>query len=179
VSYKRTDLAIEACNYLKRHLRVIGTGPEYKSLKRLAGPNIEFLGSVSEHEKHEMLSRCRALLFPGVEDFGIVPVEAQAHGRPVIAFGAGGVLETVRGLGSDLQRKDESTGIFFFEQSVPALVDAIERFEANAHVFNKKMIREHVLQFDVAVFRERMSAFLEQKVLETRAGIDEGTYPSY
>lgn len=170
VIYKRVDLAIEACNRLSRKLKIIGSGPEYKRLKRLAGPTIEFLGYVSEVEKHRMFSKCRALLFPGEEDFGIVPVEAQAHGRPVIAFGSGGALETVRGLESNSYGKSAPTGVFFSNQSAPALEDAIKRFEANEDSFDPELIREHALEFDASVFRKRMQEFLERKLFEHRNG---------
>ena len=98
VPYKRVDLAIEACNRLGRHLRIVGSGPEYKRLKRMAGPTIEFAGRLHENALRDCYARCRALLFPAEEDFGIVPVEAQSFGRPVIAYGRGGALETITGL---------------------------------------------------------------------------------
>jgi len=164
VHYKRFDLAIEACNKLKRPLKIIGSGPDFRRLQRLAGPTIEFLGSVSDAQKHEMLGKCRALLFPGEEDFGIVPVEAQAHGRPVIAFGAGGALETVRGLEDDCGCTKGPTGIFFSAQTVESLVGAIERFEGCSVRFNRETIREHAMQFDESVFRERFIEFLEHQV---------------
>jgi glycosyltransferase involved in cell wall biosynthesis len=165
VNYKRFDLAIEACNQLNRPLKIIGSGPDLRRLQRLAGPSVEFVGGVSDAEKHEMLGKCRALLFPGEEDFGIVPVEAQAHGRPVIAFGGGGALETVRGL-DDCGCADGATGVFFSEQTVQSLVSAIERFEALPDRFNPELIRAHAMQFDESVFRERMVEFLERKVYQ-------------
>ena len=163
VNYKRFDLAIEACNRLNRPLKIIGSGPDLRRLQRLAGPSVEFLGGVSDAQKHEMLGKCRALLFPGEEDFGIVPVEAQAHGRPVIAFGAGGALETVRGL-DDGGCANGATGVFFSEQTVESLVRAIERFEGLPDGFNPRAIREHAMQFDESIFRERIVEFLERKV---------------
>ncbi|PYU97333.1 MAG: glycosyl transferase, partial [Acidobacteria bacterium] len=97
VDYKRADLAIEACNRLGRPLRVVGDGAEYRRLRRLAGPSVKFLGFLPEAALREHYANCRAVLFPGEEDFGIVPVEAHSYGRPVIAYGRGGVLETVQG----------------------------------------------------------------------------------
>ena len=97
VNYKRVDLAIEACNQLGRALRIVGVGEEYQRLRRMAGKTVSFLGALSDEEVQNQYAHCRALLFPGEEDFGIVPVEAQASGRPVIAFGKGGARETVIG----------------------------------------------------------------------------------
>jgi glycosyltransferase involved in cell wall biosynthesis len=166
VNYKRFDLAIEACNHLKRPLKVIGTGPDYRRLKRLAGPTVEFLGSISDLEKHGMLNRCRALLFPGEEDFGIVPVEAQAHGRPVIAFGAGGALETVLGLEDGSEETDTASGVFFYQRTAQSLADAMVRFEKHPDRFDPKAIRNHALQFDESVFRRRIVDFLERKLFD-------------
>ena len=161
VDYKRFDLAIAACNRLQRRLKIIGSGPEEKRLKRMAGPTIEFLGSVSDDEKHEQFGKCRALLFPGEEDFGIVPVEAQAHGRPVLAFGAGGILETVVDLKTVYLQSEGPTGIFFREQSASAMESAIVTFERNADRFDPETIRTHALQFDRTIFHERIQSFLE------------------
>lgn len=125
--YKRPDLAVQAFARLNRPLVVIG-GPDdtVRRLRAVAGPKTTFLGKVSFDVLRDHLARCRALIFPGEEDFGIVPVEAMASGRPVIAYGRGGVLDTVI---------DGETGLFFHEQSVEALVDAVERFEAS-HLFD-------------------------------------------
>jgi glycosyltransferase involved in cell wall biosynthesis len=160
VHYKRFDLAIEACNQLKRRLKIIGTGPGLRRLKRIAGPNVEFLGFVSDVQKKEMLSRCRALLFPGEEDFGIVPLEAQACGRPVIAFGGGGALETVIGM----EDNSSPTGVFFYESTPQSLAGAIQRFEECSNCFEPETIREHALKFDASVFRKRIIDSLERKV---------------
>src|SRR5699024_5291513 len=120
VSYKRFDLAVQACARMGRRLVVIGDGPERRRLERLGAPGIEFLGRRSDAEIAGYYSDCRSLLFPGLEDFGIAPVEAQAAGRPVIAFGNGGALETVVA---------DETGIFFPTQSVAALIEAMETLE--------------------------------------------------
>jgi glycosyltransferase involved in cell wall biosynthesis len=166
VGYKRNDLAIEACKRMGRRLRIIGDGPEYKNLKRMAGSAVEFLGSASDAEVRENYSKCRALLFCGEEDFGIVPVEAQAYGKAVIAYGSGGVLETVRGLADERMGDavEDPTGIFFYEQSAEALVDAMQRFEGNPQRFVPSKIRGHALGFDVAVFREKLTDFVLQSL---------------
>lgn len=121
VHYKRIDLAIEACNRLNRRLVVIGSGGEEEQrLRTMAGPTVEFRGRVLDGEIADAYAHARAFLFPGIEDFGLTPVEAQAHGCPVLAYGEGGALETIA---------DGETGLFFREQTVDALVACIERFE--------------------------------------------------
>lgn len=114
--YKRIDLAIEACNRLKKRLVIIGTGPDEEKLKSMAGPTIEFLGRVSDEETKKYYAECKAFLFPGEEDFGITPLEAQASGRPVIAYGRGGALETVI---------EGKTGIFFQNRQWKALLQQL------------------------------------------------------
>lgn len=158
--YKRIDLAVEAFSRFGRRLKVVGAGQDDKRIRRLAGPDIEFLGPVSDPEVSELYSRCRALVFPGEEDFGIVPLEAMASGRPVIAYGGGGALETVvplqrRGGGSI--GRTRPTGVFFYEQSVPSLIEAIKTFEAHEKEFSPAALREHALAFDRPVFKERFS----------------------
>jgi glycosyltransferase involved in cell wall biosynthesis len=160
VDYKRFDLAVRACTELNRELRVIGGGPQYKALRRMAGPTVKFLGEVSDLELRENLAGCRALLFPGEEDFGMVPVEAQSFGRPVIAYASGGVLETVRGSLPGKTPVDHPTGVFFAEQSVSSLKEAILDFESKRYDFRPETIREHSLQFDSAIFRARMAEFI-------------------
>ena len=157
VDYKRFDLAVSACTELGRPLRVIGDGPQYKALRRMAGSRVEFLGKVSDDELRENLAGCRALLFPGEEDFGIVPVEAQSFGRPVIAYGSGGVLETVRGVFPASAFVDHPTGLFFTDQSTSSLVKAILYFESNEDAFCPESIREHSLQFDSENFKNRIA----------------------
>jgi glycosyltransferase involved in cell wall biosynthesis len=158
VPYKRVDLAVEAARRLGRRLIVVGSGPEERRLRARTAPGIEFLGHRSDAEIAELYARCRALLFPGVEDFGIVPLEALAAGRPVIALGRGGVRETVHPLGGD----GVPTGVFFEEPTVDALAAAIERFEANENVFEPKALRRAAEAFDRAVFKDRVAGYLAQ-----------------
>jgi glycosyltransferase involved in cell wall biosynthesis len=166
VDYKRVDLAISACTQLGRQLRVIGCGPQLKQLRNSAGPTVEFLGKVDDDELRKQLSGCKALLFPGEEDFGIVPVEAQSFGRPVIAYGAGGVLETVRGVFPHEDDVDNPTGVFFSDQSSTSLTAAICHFELNEHAFCPDTIREHSLQFDSGIFKTKIREFLEFAVAD-------------
>jgi glycosyltransferase involved in cell wall biosynthesis len=150
VRYKRVDMAIDACNRLKRRLLIVGAGPEAARLRAKAGPTIEFLGNRSDGEVATLYARCKAFLFPGFEDFGITPLEAQAAGRPVVAFGRGGATETV---------VDEVTGVLFPEQSVEGLIDAIERLDRLSVA--PTACRENAMRFDVSVFRQRMSAAIQ------------------
>ena len=149
VPYKRIDLAVEAMNRLGRRLVVVGDGRDLSKLRALAGPTVEFTGRLSEPEVNELVCRCRAFLFPGNEDFGIAPVEAQAAGRPVVAFAAGGALDTVT---------DRETGVTFAEATVDSMVEAILRLDAMQ--LDPETIRQHALRFDTNVFRERISSFV-------------------
>ncbi len=169
VDYKRVDLAIEACNRLRRPLRIIGEGDEFARLRSRAGPTVKFLGHLPDRELRENYARCRALLFPGEEDFGIVPVEAQSFGRPVIAFGRGGALETVVGGFATVPRAPESSsGVFFAQQSADSLADAILSFESNEGRFSPAFIRRHAERFSVSRFKNELATFISHKVLEFR-----------
>lgn len=168
VDYKRFDLAVSACTQLGRPLKVIGAGPQLKALRRMAGPTVEFLGQVSDEELRRHLAGCRALLFPGEEDFGIVPVEAQSFGRPVIAYASGGALETVRGILPGATAGEEPTGVLFTEQSSSALVNAILDFEAMESEFCPQSIREHALQFDSEIFKRKMTDFIRCALADFR-----------
>lgn len=159
VDYKRIDLAVRACTELGRKLKVIGDGPEYKKLRRMAGSTVEFLGHVNDEELRNNLAGARALLFPGEEDFGIVPVEAQSFGKPVIAYASGGILETVRGSLPGRPAVEDPTGVFFCEQSPSSLAQAILHFEAQQGRFSPEAIRQHSQQFDEAVFKSRAEEF--------------------
>ncbi len=149
IPYKRADLAVEAFNRLGLPLKVVGTGTELENLRRMARPNVEFLGRVSDAELAELYSRCLALVFPQEEDFGIVPLEAMASGRPVIAFRAGGALETVR---------EGETGLFFDRQDAESLAETVRGFDPGD--FDPRRIRRHALRFDSAVFKERFLAYV-------------------
>jgi glycosyltransferase involved in cell wall biosynthesis len=158
VPYKRVDLAVAAATRMQRRLLVVGSGPEARRLAANAGPSVEFLGWRSDDEIAGLYARCRALLFPPMEDFGIVPLEAMAAGRPVIAYGVGGALETVIGLeaGADAA----PTGVFFGQQSVESLMDAMAALERNEHRFDPKLLRARAEAFDRPLFRERILAYL-------------------
>jgi glycosyltransferase involved in cell wall biosynthesis len=155
--YKRLDLALAACNRLGRHLVVIGTGQDEPRLRALAGPTIHFLGWQPDTVLRDHLRRCRALVFPGEEDFGIVPVEAQACGTPVVAFGRGGATETVIPPGTPQQ----PTGIWFEEQSEEALAEALRRFEALSRDFVPAAARRQALRFTAKRFEEELFAHLD------------------
>ena len=147
--YKRVDLAIKAFNALRLPLVIIGGGEEEARLKRLAKPNITFLGEVSDEVRNDYLSRCQALIHPQEEDFGITIVEAMASGRPVIAYGSGGATETVI-LGV--------TGTFFNDQSWEALAYTVMNFRSSE--FDPVSIRQHAEQFDVALFRQKIATYI-------------------
>ena len=159
--YKRVDLAIDAFNQLRLPLKIIGTGQEEKRLKRMAGPTVEFLGWRSDSEVREAYTACRALIFPGEEDFGIVPLEAMACGKPVIAYAKGGVLETVIPLNQGSGEKP--TGVFFYEQTTDALIEAVHYFERCRDQFDPVKIREHVKPFDRQQFSERIQQYVLTK----------------
>jgi glycosyltransferase involved in cell wall biosynthesis len=155
VSYKKVDLIIRAFEHLEdKKLVVIGDGPEMKSLKKIAPSNVILMGFQSEAVIEDMLQRARAFIYAAVEDFGIVPVEAQACGTPVIAYGKGGVLETVI---------EGETGYFFEEQSVDSLREAIVTFERSAPL-DPNLIRQNAERFNKSRFLREMSTFVEEKV---------------
>ena len=163
VGYKRTELMIEACARMGRRLRIAGTGPEEKFLKSLVGnADVEFLGEMSTEALWQEYANCRALLFAADEDFGMVPLEAQACGRPVIAYGAGGSLETVRGNGTS------PTGVYFSEQTVESLMEGISRFETAevAGTFIPAVIQRRAAEFATPVFLRRFREFVLEKVPE-------------
>ncbi|CAN5915470.1 glycosyltransferase [soil metagenome] len=149
--YKKIEIAVEACTRMGRRLVVIGSGAS-QALKQSAGPTVEFLGAVDDATMTHHFAQCRALLFPGVEDFGIVPLEAMASGRPVLAYAKGGALETV---------VDGSTGMFFHEQTTEAVVDAIKRFEMVENSFRPNVLHTHAASFDTAVFRTRLATLID------------------
>jgi glycosyltransferase involved in cell wall biosynthesis len=159
-SYKRIDLAIMAANRLGLPLRIIGRGPDDARLRAMSGPTVEFLGRVSDEERVRLLQRCGALIEPGRVDFGIVALEAQAAGRPVLAFGAGGSLETVI---------EGETGAFFHASTADSLAQALRRFDPAA--FDPEACRANARRFDVSRFSERMRSYLETLLAAHREGL--------
>jgi glycosyltransferase involved in cell wall biosynthesis len=163
--YKSVDLAVEAFNRLGYPLRIIGSGPEERRLRAMARSNVAFLGWQRDEVVAEAYSSCRALIFPGEEDFGIVPLEAMASGRPVIAYGRGGALETI--VSSD--RKGESpgespTGLFFYERQSDSLIEAVELFIKGEQDFDPAAIRNHSLRWDREIFKERIREYIFGKI---------------
>ena len=156
VPYKRVDLAVDTFNQLGNRLVIVGSGPEAEKLKAKAASNVEFLGWENDETLAKFYANCRALIFPGVEDFGIVPLEAMASGRPVIAFAEGGALETVVGSG------ENPTGVFFHEQSVTSLKNAIKDFESRQ--FDSQAIRKHAEKFDRRRFKQRLHDYINDKI---------------
>lgn len=153
VAYKRIDLAIEACNKLKRKLVIIGEGPDRKRLEGLAGSNVILFGNQPDDIVKKLMSRCRALIYPGDEEFGVNPLEANASGRPVIAFRGGGALETII---------EGETGVFFDLPGSHSLADAIRRFERCS--WDQRILRKHAEKFDYQVFASRFAEFLKSVV---------------
>ncbi len=152
VPYKRIDLAIAAFNRNKIPLKIVGGGPDYKKLKKMAGSNIEFIGSVSNHDLCRLYQETQALVMPGEEDFGIAVLEAQACGTPVIAFGRGGALETV---------VPQKTGLFFNKLEVNSILDALDKFRSME--FNRALIRENAMKFSRENFKININNFLKEK----------------
>jgi len=153
--YKRIDLAIEACNRLQLPLVIIGSGRDENRLKSIAGPTIRFTGRLSDEEVLYYYAHCRAFILPGEEDFGITPLEAQASGRPVIAYGAGGALASV---------VEGVTGTFFQTQTPESLIAALASF--NERIYDPQTIRNHALEFDKPRFHRRILQFIEAKMSE-------------
>lgn len=150
IPYKRIDLAVQAFNELGLPLVIAGEGRDRPRLQAMAKSNITFLGRVDDARAPELMARCRAFIFPGLEDFGIAPVQAQAAGRPVIAFAGGGALDTV---------VDGVTGLFFREPAPSSLADAVRRLDDVR--FEPAAIREFALRFDTQVFKRKMSDLVE------------------
>jgi glycosyltransferase involved in cell wall biosynthesis len=153
VPYKRIDLAVRACTKLGVPLWIGGDGRDRASLEALAGPSVRFLGRVPDKELGPLMARCRAFIFPGLEDFGITPVQAMAAGRPVIAYAGGGAMDYV---------VEGVTGTFFHEQTPQSLAESIGRLDDSA--FDPVLIRAHAERFDVQVFKSSMQAFLQEQM---------------
>lgn len=159
VPYKRIDLAVDAFTRLGLPLKIVGSGRDEAALRARAGSTVEFMGRIPDDALRDLLARCRAFVFPGEEDFGITPLEANASGRPVVAFEGGGTLDTVI---------DGATGVFFREQTVEALCEAVRRVEA-IH-WDPLKIRTHAEQFDTSVFHARMRDFIAESMSAHREG---------
>jgi len=149
IPYKKFDLIVETFNKIGRKLKVVGIGSDYKKIKKMAGDNVEIMGRVSDNELSHLYSNCRAFIFPQIEDAGIVPLEAMSAGRPVIALNRGGSLDSM---------KEGMTGIFFKEQNVESLSNAIFRFEIIS--FDSNKIRAHAEKFDTEIFKNNILGFI-------------------
>jgi len=158
VPYKRIDLAVKAFSQLGLPLWIIGDGRDRRALETAAAANVRFLGRASDKDLKRYLGGCRAFIFPGEEDFGIAPLEAQAAGRPVIAYAGGGALETV---------VEGATGLFFREQTPEALAEAVARFDDGR--FDAVTIRNHAMRFGRAAFQRRFGEFVLARYLEFSA----------
>lgn len=166
VGYKRVDLAIEACNMLGRKLVVVGSGGEDEQrLRAMAGSSVVFRGAVSDEQLALLYGRARAFLFPGIEDFGLTPVEAMSAGVPVLAFGEGGALETV---------VDGKTGLFFHQQTATALAECIQAFERDGVGLSRAQIAEYGKGFSSERFRAEFKAFVDRKLAEYGIATIEG-----
>lgn len=161
IPYKRIDLAVQAATRLGLPLKIGGKGRDLERLQAMAGPTVEFLGYVPDDDLPDLMARCKAFIFPGLEDFGITPVQAQAAGRPVIAYGGGGALDTVI---------PGKTGEHFHEMTVESLLAVIAGFDANA--YDPAQARAHALKFDTRVFERQISAFVEQAWDSFRRKVD-------
>jgi len=161
--YKKVDIITEAFNHLGLPLKIIGSGELLESFRKSARSNIEFVGAVSDEELRVYYQRCRAFVFAANEDFGLVALEAQACGRPVIAYGKGGLLETV---------VEPDTGLFYKEQSAPSLIDAIKKFEKMD--FSPDKIRQNALRFDTAVFEKNIRGYFNGALSASKSKSNEG-----
>jgi glycosyltransferase involved in cell wall biosynthesis len=151
IPYKRIDLAVQAATRLGLPLKISGKGRDLDRLKAMAGPTVEFLGYVPDDQLPDLMARCKAFLFPGLEDFGITPVQAQAAGRPVIAFGGGGALDTVI---------PGKTGELFHEMTVESLAVVMQNFDDT--IYDPAAIRTHALRFDTGVFNRQIMSYVDQ-----------------
>ncbi|WP_394186714.1 glycosyltransferase family 4 protein [Metabacillus halosaccharovorans] len=164
VPYKKMDLIVEAFTSMpEKKLIVIGNGPDFAKIKEKAGSNVTLLGYQPFEVLKEHMQRAKAFVFAAEEDFGITPVEAQACGTPVIAFGKGGALETVRELGTD-----KPTGVFFEEQTLSSLKSAVENFEENVEAFSPEYSSENAKKFSNERFRKELSEFINNYVNKSK-----------
>lgn len=163
VPYKKIDLIVKAFSTTDKKLIVIGDGPDYKKINKIRTSNIELVGYINTERKKDILQKAKAFIFAAVEDFGIAPLEAQACGVPVIAYAEGGALETVKGMYiSEEIKADYHTGVYFNEQSIQSLLDAVKCFETQADSFDKMTIRKHAEFFSQERFEKEF-----QKTIET------------
>ncbi|WP_312420629.1 glycosyltransferase family 4 protein [Anaerospora hongkongensis] len=161
VPYKKIDLIVEAFSQMPdKRLVVIGDGPDYKKIKAKAGQNVQLLGYQPFMILKEHMQKAKAFIFAAEEDFGIAPLEAQASGTPVIAFGKGGVLETIRGLDNPMP-----TGVFFNDQTIPSIVEAVNAFEKNRDKITATACRENSLRFSPERFRREFEEFVFQQLV--------------
>lgn len=175
VPYKKMKLIVEAFNQMPdKKLVVIGQGPEFAKTKAIAGPNVEMMGYQPDDVLQEKMQHARAFVFAAEEDFGITPVEAQACGTPVIAYGKGGVLETIRGLNAPRKQADiettaqpAPTGIFFYEQTADAIRAAVEQFEQQEGVIDFAACRENAERFSKHAFRTQLQAYVDTRLSTT------------
>lgn len=166
VPYKKMDLIVEAFSQMPdKRLVVIGDGPDFEKIKKKAGTNISLLGFASDEVLKDKIQHAKAFVFAAEEDFGILPVEAQACGTPVIAYGRGGALETVRAIGRDSQ----PTGVFFKEQTGDSLKAAIEKFEDNSSNIFPESCRKNAEQFSIDVFQTRFKKFFKEALATDRS----------
>jgi glycosyltransferase involved in cell wall biosynthesis len=173
---KRVDIAIESFNRLGLPLKIIGSGQEERKLQNMAGKNVELMGWQPDDVVRNHYVNCKALIFPGIEDFGIVPLEAQACGKPVIAYAKGGALETIVPLDKDKlniksrnEQSNNATGLFFYEQTPESLARAVYHFEEVKGVFDKQQIRKNAESFDRVIFKDKIRNYIEQKYSEFRS----------
>lgn len=159
VPYKRIDLAVRALSRLGLPLKIVGEGRDRKRLESLAGPTVEFLGAVDDEEVAGLFQRCAALIFPGVEDFGIAPLEAQAAGRPVIAYAAGGALDTV---------VEGVTGTFFHQPTPQSLEETVAGFDPDG--YDPEQVRAHALRFSRTRFQEEIRRYVDARLAERDGG---------
>ncbi|MFD2588020.1 glycosyltransferase [Croceitalea marina] len=163
VPYKKIDLIVEAFSRTEKRLIVIGEGPDYDKIKKLATSNIELLGFLEKNKMLSLIKKAKAFIFAAEEDFGIAPIEAQAAGVPVIAFGKGGILETVNGVfpNSDISTEN-ITGVFFKNQNSESLLAAVDFFEKNIQVFDKNLIRQNAQKFSIERFEKEFKQKIEE-----------------
>jgi len=180
VPNKRVDIGINAFNKLGLPLKIIGSGQEEGRLRRIANRNIELMGWQPDEIVRDHYAVCKALIFPGIEDFGIVPLESQASGKPVIAYGGGGALETIIPINNDkLKMKSENgqsqkaTGVFFYEHTPDALAEAVSYFEGIRDMFDRHEIRKNAESFDRAIFKDKIKKYIEKEYKEFRRDLQD------